>query len=118
MATKFYLRVGAFYKSLTGKSLTSDIEITDIVNDTDPDNPFIEDDGSIGGANVESITAGTNVTLGGTASNPVINASGGSVSIPATAYASNADAVAALGVGVLYKSTTLINDSPIILITV
>lgn len=43
---------------------------------------------------------------------------GGSISIPATAYASNADAVAALGVGVLYKSTTLINDSPIILITV
>lgn len=37
---------------------------------------------------------------------------------PATAYASNALAVAALGVGKLYKSTTLINDSPIILLTV
>lgn len=43
---------------------------------------------------------------------------GGSVSIPATAYATNAAAVAALGVGELYKSTTLINGSPIILITV
>ena len=43
---------------------------------------------------------------------------GGSVSIPATSYATNADAVIALGVGVLYKSTTLINGSPIILLTV
>jgi hypothetical protein len=33
-------------------------------------------------------------------------------------YASNADAVAALGVGILYKSTTLIGGSPMILITV
>ncbi len=43
---------------------------------------------------------------------------GGSVSIPSTAYATNAAAVAALGTGVLYKSTTLINGSPIILITI
>lgn len=43
---------------------------------------------------------------------------GGSVTIPSTSYATNADAVAALGVGVLYKSTTLINGSPIILLTV
>lgn len=47
-----------------------------------------------------------------------IDSGGGSVSIPATAYASNSEAVAALGIGVLYKSTTLINDSPIILITI
>lgn len=37
--------------------------------------------------------------------------------IPATSYASNADALAALGSGKLYKSTTLINGSPIILTT-
>lgn len=46
---------------------------------------------------------------------------GGSVTIPDTAYASNAAAVAALGVGKLYKSTTTIGNgsgSPIILITV
>lgn len=43
---------------------------------------------------------------------------GGGGTIPPTAYASNADAVAALGVGKLYKSTTLVNDSPIILYTV
>jgi hypothetical protein len=42
-----------------------------------------------------------------------------SVTIPDTAYASNADAVAALGVGKLYKSSTLsVNGSPHILITV
>jgi hypothetical protein len=33
-------------------------------------------------------------------------------------YATNADAVAALGTGKLYKSETLVNGSPIILITV
>lgn len=42
---------------------------------------------------------------------------GGTATLPVTSYASNADAVAALGVGKLYKSTTLINGSPIILIT-
>lgn len=45
------------------------------------------------------------------------NPSGG-VSIPATAYATNADAVLALGTGQLYKSTTSIEGSPIILLTV
>lgn len=35
-----------------------------------------------------------------------------------TSYESNAEAVAALGVGKLYKSTTVINGSPIILLTV
>lgn len=78
MATpRFFLRVGSWYKSFTGKALTSDIEITDIVNNLDPNDPFIEDDGSGGGASVQTITAGTNITLGGTASNPIINASGG-----------------------------------------
>lgn len=43
---------------------------------------------------------------------------GGSVYISDTMYDTNADAVTALGVGKLYKSTTLINGSPIILITV
>jgi len=42
---------------------------------------------------------------------------GGTVSIPETAYADNATALAALGAGKMYKSTTLINGSPIILIT-
>lgn len=46
------------------------------------------------------------------------NAGGGSVTIPDTSYADNDTAVAALGTGVLYKSTTLINGSPIILLTV
>jgi hypothetical protein len=46
------------------------------------------------------------------------NSGGGSVTIPSTAYASNTDAVTALGTGKLYKSTTLINGSPIILLTV
>lgn len=49
-------------------------------------------------------------------------ASSGSTTIPATAYASNSEAVAALGVGKLYKSTTKIgpqNDSsPLILLTI
>lgn len=45
-------------------------------------------------------------------------AGGGGVTIPATAYDNNADAVAALGVGELYMSTTHINGSPIILITI
>lgn len=81
MATRFYLRVGAWYKSETGKSLTSDIDITDVVNNTDPNNPFIEDDGSLGGAFVASITAGANITLGGTVSNPIINATGGGVAL-------------------------------------
>lgn len=44
--------------------------------------------------------------------------SGGGSTIGATSYDTNADAVAALGVGIMYKSTTLINGSPIILITV
>lgn len=43
---------------------------------------------------------------------------GGGTAITETSYASNADAVAALGVGKMYKSTTLINGSPIILYTV
>ncbi len=42
----------------------------------------------------------------------------GTVSIPATAYADNATALAALGAGKLYKSTTSVEGSPIILITV
>jgi hypothetical protein len=43
----------------------------------------------------------------------------GGITIPATAYASNAEAVAALGVGKLYKSQSLsVNGSPYILITV
>jgi hypothetical protein len=43
---------------------------------------------------------------------------GGSITIPGP-YASNAEAVAALGVGRLYKSSTLsVNGSPYILITV
>ena len=46
------------------------------------------------------------------------NPGGGTVEISATSYANNADAVAALGVGKLYKSVTLINDSPVILLTV
>lgn len=47
------------------------------------------------------------------------SSSGGSISIPATAYASNSDAVAVLGVGVLYKSSSLsVEGSPQILITV
>lgn len=43
---------------------------------------------------------------------------GQSLSIPEENYDSNAEALAALGVGQLYKSTTLINGSPIILITI
>ncbi len=43
---------------------------------------------------------------------------GGDVTIPSTAYATNAEALAALGAGQLYKSTTSIEGSPIILITV
>lgn len=45
---------------------------------------------------------------------------GGAVSIPATSYASNADAVAALGVGVLYKTTTVLADGvqPVLSVTV
>jgi len=46
------------------------------------------------------------------------NTGGGSVTIPATSYADNATALAALGAGVLYKSTTSVEGSPIILITV
>lgn len=46
------------------------------------------------------------------------NLAGGGVSIPATEYADNATALAALGAGVLYKSTTYVNGSPIILITI
>lgn len=42
----------------------------------------------------------------------------GGVTIPATSYDNNADALAALGVGKLYRSSTLINGSPMILITV
>jgi hypothetical protein len=49
-------------------------------------------------------------------------ASGGGATVSATAYASNAEAVAALGVGKLYKSTSNWGPagdvSPIILITV
>jgi hypothetical protein len=45
---------------------------------------------------------------------------GGSSYLPEVlgSYESNAEAVAAIGVGKFYMSTTLINDSPIILITV
>lgn len=42
---------------------------------------------------------------------------GGSVTIGGT-YDTNADALAALGAGKLYKSSTLINGSPILLITI
>lgn len=49
---------------------------------------------------------------------PGLAGGGGSVTIPATSYDNNTDAEAALGAGELYKSTTLINGSPIILITV
>jgi hypothetical protein len=42
---------------------------------------------------------------------------GGAVTIGGT-YDTNVEAVAALGTGKLYKSSTLINGSPIILITV
>jgi hypothetical protein len=49
---------------------------------------------------------------------PDAGSAGGSGEVGATSYATNAAAVAALGAGVLYKSTTLINGSPIILITV
>lgn len=55
----------------------------------------------------------TNLLLDYIQANP-----GGGVTIPATSYDTNADAVAALGPGKLYKSTTLINGSPIILLTV
>jgi hypothetical protein len=48
----------------------------------------------------------------------IFTASGSGATIPPTAYASNADAVAALGVGKLYKSTIQINSSPYILYTV
>lgn len=46
--------------------------------------------------------------------------SSSSVSIPPIAYASNSEAVAALGVGVIYKTTTVLADgvSPILSITV
>jgi hypothetical protein len=43
---------------------------------------------------------------------------GGTIIIPETAYANNAEAVAALGTGKLYKSATSIEGSPIILITI
>jgi alanine dehydrogenase len=45
------------------------------------------------------------------------NPGGGGVTIGGT-YDTNAAAVAALGAGKLYKSSTLVNGSPIILITV
>lgn len=94
MANKVFLRIGAWYRA-SEKFLPSDIEITNIIENPDAQYPVTEDGGGGGG---------------------------GEVSIPATAYASNAEAVAALGVGVLYKSTTSIgpdgNGSPIILITV
>lgn len=45
------------------------------------------------------------------------NPGGGGVTIGGS-YDTNADAVAALGTGKLYKSSTLVNGSPIILITV
>lgn len=44
----------------------------------------------------------------------------GGVTIPPTAYASNADAVAALGVGKIYKTTASISDAddqPILSVT-
>ena len=49
---------------------------------------------------------------------PNLAGGGGSVSIPATEYADNTTALAALGAGELYKSTTHVNGSPIILITI
>lgn len=64
---------------------------------------------------IETVQGGTSKK---TTTQAIADLGSGSVSIPATAYASNADAVAALGVGVLYKSATSINGSPHILITV
>lgn len=40
------------------------------------------------------------------------------ISISVASYDNNSDAVTALGIGKLYKSSTLINGSPIILLTV
>ncbi len=91
MANRIFLRIGAWYKA-TDKQLSSDIEITGLIDD--PDALYPESD---------------EITEGG---------GGGSVTIPATGYDTNAEALSALGAGVLYKSTTLINGSPIILITV
>ena len=86
MSVKSFIRTGAWYQYHI-KELRSDIEITSIVDNSDP-------------------------------LNPVVNVGGGSVTIPDTSYADNATALAALGTGKLYKSTTLINGSPIILLTV
>lgn len=70
MATRTFFRVGAWYQS-TEKALSDDIEATAIVSNDDPLDPVI-----VGGG-VQTITAGTNITLGGTATAPIINASGG-----------------------------------------
>ena len=42
----------------------------------------------------------------------------GGISIPEESFDSNTEAVEQLGLGKLYKSSTLVNGSPIILITV
>lgn len=115
MARKTFLRVGAYYQSETGKSLTSDLEITDIVDNTDPNDPVVDDEAifpdQTGNSGKFLKTDGSVLSWGD---------AGGSVSIPATAYASNADAVAALGVGVIYKTTTVLADGvqPILSVTV
>lgn len=75
-------------------------------------------DDNAGGGGISSIVAGSGIAVDATdPANPEVSATGGVV-IPATSYDNNTDAEAALGVGELYKSSTLINGSPIILITV
>ena len=76
------------------------------LNDWQPDDyPMVYDESE---SQIKYVKEGVKINVNG----------GGSGTIPETAYDTNAEAVAALGVGQLYKSTTLINGSPIILITV
>jgi len=87
-----------------------------------PVNNIIVNDSNLSGSNsvitFNGIKYYVSETQSAILSSANTSSGGGSVSIPDTSYDNNTDAVAALGVGVLYKSTTLINDSPIILITV
>lgn len=63
--------------------------------------------------NLPEPTADTEV-----ATKKYVDDNAGGITISATEYDNNADALAALGVGVLYKSSSKVNGSPIILITI
>lgn len=90
MANKTFIRANAVYDS--------------------PD-PLTQDDIEIVGATITR--SGGRITKV-----DFTNSSSGGGETVNGSYASNAEAVADLGTGKLYKSTTLVNGSPIILITV